>query len=299
MEQQSPHTLSKVHIPKWRATRRRSGPLPLSLWPGLWTQACLCGVSMAPYIGIKHKWAGDQLKHSPCLFVSPAGNTHPHLSSQRAQFSSAVRSPQHVFINVSRVEWLSPRPQVELFEYIIVAFLRYSGDVTAFRWFHHAVTHSGKHLCSFILHKDHFRCQELKTERQDVGSSSITLNTFMCFLLPSLSSLTEHISRIVLENRSPTAMLHPHEGDWWCFRLRRHLNTFTRIVKDISGVLWDVSVFDFTLHAMKKWLRWVLTGSRVSAAVIPALIKLVPTRLRLGFQSSTTTQHENRNPDSH
>lgn len=40
---------------------------------------------------------------------------------------------------------------------------------------------------------------------------------------------------------------------------------------------------------------WELCVSRCD----PALIKLVPTRLRLGFQSSATTQHDNRNPDSH
>lgn len=280
MEQQSPHTLSKVHIRKCRPARRRSGPLPLSLRPGLWTQACLCVVSMAPYVGIKHKWAGDQLKHSPCLFVSPAGNTHPHLSSQRPQFSSAVQIPQHVFINFSRLERLSPHPQVELFEYIIVAFFKgalvmwqHSDDFTG-QWLIFFFFYTGKHLCSFILYKEHFRCQKLKTERQDVGSSSITLNTFMCFLLPSLSRHTEHISRMAMENRSPNALLHPHEGDWWCFRLRRHLNTSTGIVKDISGALLDGSVFDFMLHAMKKWLRWDLTGSCVSAAVIQPLSNL-------------------------
>lgn len=38
-----------------------------------------------------------------------------------------------------------------------------------------------KHLCLFILYKDHFRCQMLKNEWQDVWGSAVTLNLLLCF----------------------------------------------------------------------------------------------------------------------
>ena len=94
---------------------RPTHPAPISCNLAPWIQAGLCGISMAPYIAIEHKWAGNQLKHSPCLFASLAGNIHPRLSSQRPQFSSTLHGPPQVLINF----WVL---QVELFKYVIVAF---------------------------------------------------------------------------------------------------------------------------------------------------------------------------------
>lgn len=136
------HTLSKVHICTCRPTQRQSGPLPLSLWPGLWIQACLCSVSMAPYIGIEHKWASNQLKHSPCLFGSQAGNIHPSLSSQRPQFSSTRSESAARFHKLLlNLMTLSTPSGGAIWICDCCFFKVLGGDVTAFRRFHWAVTH--------------------------------------------------------------------------------------------------------------------------------------------------------------
>lgn len=46
------------------------------------------------------------------------------------------------------------------------------------------------------------------------------------------SQSTAHVSRWRIDH--PPLCYLPHEGDWWCFRLRRHLNTSTGIVTEIS-----------------------------------------------------------------
>lgn len=141
MEQQSPHTLSKVHIRKCRPTRRRSGPLPLLLvtWP-LNTSSPVWSKHGAIHRN-KAQMGRRPTQTQPLSVCLPGWQYPPSLKAHK-DHNSAARFRAHS---------TSPHPQVELFEYIIVAFLRYSGDVTAFRWFHCAVTHF--FFLFFFLHR--------------------------------------------------------------------------------------------------------------------------------------------------
>lgn len=106
-----------------------------------WIQTRLCGKSVAPYSGTQHKWAGNQVKHSPCLFSSLAGNTHPRSGSQRPQFSGTLQGPKTRFHKpLLGLTILCAHPQVGLFEYAIVAFNKvklwqYSDDCIG-QWLH-------------------------------------------------------------------------------------------------------------------------------------------------------------------
>lgn len=144
-------------------------------------------MSMAPYMWIKHKWAGDQVKHSPCLFLSLAGSIQRSLSSQRAQFSSTLQSCCTIFINLSEFND-SPHPQVELFLTCDCGFFKVrGGGETLVTHFLHAQTPVFIHTVQTLLQVSLL----LENDWRHVGSSMISLNPFLCFLLPSQSRRKE------------------------------------------------------------------------------------------------------------
>lgn len=124
-----------------------------------------------------------------------------------------------------------------------------------------------KHLRLFILYKDHFRCQMLKNEWQDVWGSAVTLNLLLCF------------SSLCLDEETSWA----HHTYCITESIHRCYPVFNIFMNEINGVfisagaqipqqgLWkrspafslDAPVFNFVLHAMKNLLWCVLSGSLV------------------------------------